>query len=345
MRLGRLPHEPAALVDFYQEALENMGALCERTWFDKLQIVADGPAARLWKSNGPLHEAELHFPAPDSAAPRDTEREVFPGCPLTFRLVESLCPKPLTLERAVVSETSRSRPPDAAVAEKLWHAQQPGATRWRLETPFSAAHHFSLLALLRCEIQAIDQHWSVRRLALSLPDGARDEALTQSFSFARVANADTPAQWPALGAARCRELFASALTEEMADDLASIRVRQERHLRRELERVDDYFEKYEQELVERARRSHHENTKIKADERLAATRAEHLRRRADQVQRHEIRVIPHFDALLLVAEAAWRATVAVMSHNKWATLSARFIPRSRRWVVESAGQNMGALVQ
>jgi len=345
MKLGRLPHEPAALVDFYQEALEHLGALCERTWFDKLQVIADGPAARLWKAGGPLHEVELHFPAPDSVAPRDAEREVFPGCPLTFHLTESLRPQPLTLERAVIPEASPSRSPDAAVAEKLWHAQHPGATRWRLEKPFAASHHFSLLALLRCEIQAIDQHWSLRRLALSLPEGVRDDALAESFAFARADNANAPSRWPALDAARCRELFASALAEEMADDLTAIQARQEKHLRRELERVDDYFEKYEQELAERARRSHNDNTKLKADQRLAAARAEHLRRRADQMQRHEIRVIPHFDALLLVAEPAWRTIIAVTRRNETASLSARFIPRTRRWVVESADQSEASSVQ
>ena len=345
MKLGRLPHEPAALVDFYQEALENLGALCERTWFDKLQVVAGGPAARLWKPDGSLHEVELHFPAPDSVAPRDAEREVFPGCPLTFQLTESLRPRPLALERAVIPQASPFRPPDAEVAERLWHAQLPGTTRWRLETPFSASHHFSLLALLRCEIQAIDQHWSLHRLALSLPEGVRDDALAVSFAFARADPANAPSRWPALEAARYRELFSSALAEEMADDLASIQARQEKHLRRELERVDDYFEHYEQELAERARRSHNDNTKLKADQRLAAARAEHLRRRADQVQRHEIRVIPHFDALLWVAEPAWHATISVMRRNETASLSARFVPRSRRWVVESADSGDAASVQ
>src|SRR5712672_1843659 len=117
MKLERLPHEPAALVDFYQEALENLGALCERTWFDKLQLVAEGPAARLWKTDGSLHEVELHFPSPDAVAPRDAEREAFPGCPLTFHLAESLRPRPLILERVVLADASPSRPPDALVAE------------------------------------------------------------------------------------------------------------------------------------------------------------------------------------------------------------------------------------
>ena len=330
MKLDRLPHEPAALVDFYQETLEHLGALCERTWFDKLEVVAEGPAARLWHPDGALHEAELHFPAPDSVAPRDAAREVFPGCPLTFRLTESLRPQPLPLERVVLAEKT-APPPDAAVAEKLWRAQQPGTTRWRLESPFTAAHHFSLLALMRCEIQAVDQHWSLHRLAVALADGARDEDLAASFAFSRAANGDASIAWPALDVGRCRELLGRGLEAEVADDLAAIRARQEHHLRRELERVENYFENYERELGERAGRSRHENTKLKAGERLAAARAEHQRRRADQVQRHEIRVLPHFDALLIVAESAWRANVEVTRHNGSESVSALFVPRLRAW--------------
>jgi len=332
MRIDRLRHEPAALVDFYREAIEQLGALCERTWYDRLQVVAEGPAARLWNPDGTLHEVELHFPAPDSVAPRDAERQVFPGCPLTFQLTETLRLQPLPLERVVLAEEGDPKPPDAAVAEKLWRSQRTGTTQWRLETRFVAAHHFSLLALMRCEIQAIDQHWSLRRLAISLPDGRRDDALAAEFSFARAANVNASVTWPALDATRCRELLAATLTEEMAEDLAAIRARQENYLRRELDRVDAYFENYERELGERVARSRNENTKLKADQRLAAARAEHQQRRADQVQRHEIRVLPHIDALLLVAEPAWRADLFTTQHHEARTVSALFIPRSRHWV-------------
>jgi hypothetical protein len=52
------------------------------------------------------------------------------------------------------------------------------------------------------------------------------------------------------------------------------------------------------------------------------------------VQRHEIRLIPHFDALLLVAEPAWHARVCATQHHETRTASALFIPRSRRWVCD-----------
>ena len=337
MKLARLPYEPAALVDFYQAALEHTGALCERTWFDRLQIVAEGRAARLWNRDGSLYQVELSFPPPDSAAPRDAEREVFPGCPLTFQLAETLCPQPLALERVVLAGESQSQPPQVAVLEKLWHAQHAGTTRWRVAAPFAAAQHFSLLALTRCEIQAIAQHWSLHRLALSLQDGARDDALAEAFPFFRAAPANDSIIWPRLDMGRCRALLAAALSEEMAEDLSAAKTRQEVHLQRELARVDEYFANYERELRERAVHSRNENTKLKADQRLAAARAEHERRRADQVQRHEIRVLPHFDALLVVAEPAWRAEIAVTQHNQPKSLSALFIPRSRRWTLMAEG--------
>jgi hypothetical protein len=331
VKLPRSTHEPAALVDFYQAALEHFGALCERTWYDRLQVVAEGRAARLWKPDGSLHEVELHFPSPDAGGTRDAEREVFPGCPLTFQLTEALRPQPLPLERVVLAGESQPRPPAAAVAEKLWHAQHADTTRWRLASEFVAAQHFSLVVLVRCEIQAIDQHWSLCRLAFSLTDGAGDDALAEAFSFFRAANAAGPITWPAVDVAQCRDWVDVAVAEAMAEELDAIRQRQENHLRRELARVDDYFANYERELSERAGHSRSENTKLKAGQRLAAARAEHERRRADQVQRHEIRVLPHLDALLLVAEPAWRADVEFTRHNGTRAVSALFIPRSRRW--------------
>lgn len=91
----------------------------------------------------------------------------------------------------------------------------------------------------------------------------------------------------------------------MAGELADVRVRQENRLRRELERVDDYFENYERELAERAGRGGG-SAKIKLANRLAVAKAEHARHRADQVARHEIAIVPYVDGLLLVAEPAWR---------------------------------------
>jgi len=333
MKLERLPYSPGTVADFYDEALTALGALCERTWHDRLEIVAEGPAARLWKPDGGLHEVELWFPSPEDAAPRDAAKEVFPGCPLTFQLAESLRPVPLALERVVLVGETTPRPPAADVTEKLWRAQFPGTNRWQLASPFVAERHFALLALLRCEIQAIDQHWSLRRVAVSLPDGAPDDSLARSLDLAPIAGDTGDIAWPSPQPARWREFLRAALEADLTEDLAAIRDRQAQHLRRELERVDDYFEHYELELAGRAARTGNENTKLKTASRLVAAKAEHGRRRADQVARHEIRAQAHLGSLLLISESAWRAGLRVEIAHRLQSLSALFIPRARRWVV------------
>src|SRR5581483_10612216 len=198
MKLAKIPHDPGSLIEFFQEGLETLGAVCERTWHDRLQLVAEGPAARLWNADGALLETELHFPPAGESVPRNAAREIFPGCPLTFRLAESLGLSGVELQRVCLQPSDTSKPPALDVAERLWHAQIPGTTRWKLESAFAAAWHFSLLALVRCEIQAIDQHWSLHRLALSLPDGQRDEPLAASLDYCQIA-ADVPGSvpWPA----------------------------------------------------------------------------------------------------------------------------------------------------
>jgi hypothetical protein len=334
MQLSRLKYDPRAVLDFFDQGLAALGALSERTWHDRLEIIAEGRAAGLWNEQGAMFAGELRFAPPDAAMARDAGREVFPGCPLTFRLAEALRPTPLPLERLVLAEVAPSRPPDAAVAEKLWRGQFPETARWRLLAPFQASFHFSLLVLVRCEVQAIDQHWSLRRLAVSLPDGELDENLAAEIPFAQ-AEADVSArmEWPAPDPARWSGLLEKALQRDLADDIAAIRARQENSLRRELERIDDYFEKYEEELTARAGHSGSENVKLKIADRLNAAKTEHLRRRADQVARHEIRIGPQIDALLMTAEKAWYAPLETQRSHAAQAVSARFVPRSRRWFV------------
>jgi len=120
---------------------------------------------------------------------------------------------------------------------------------------------------------------------------------------------------------------------ELAEELVPIRARQDNSLRRELERIDDYFENYERELNSRVKRSANEKSKLRTADRLTATKTQHAHRRADQLARHEIRVHPHLDALLLVAETAWRARVNVESTRNTQIIGARFVPRSRRWMI------------
>ena len=233
------------------------------------------------------------------------------------------------MERIALAGEARAQAPDPGVTEKLWRAQFPGTTRWRLTGPFRSEFHFSLVALVRCEIQAIDQHWPLRRLAISLPGGEPDEPLAREISFAQADPEPTGGvAWPAPDPAHWNAWLKVALESDLAPELTSVRTRQENYLRRELDRIDDYFANYEQELAARSARG---SAKLKTSERLAAAKAEHTRRRADQVARHEIRVHPHFDALLLVAEPAWRGQIQVEMDRQSETLAARLVPRARRW--------------
>jgi len=333
MKFERPAFSPAAAADFFEEALGSLGALCERTWHDRLQVVAEGAAARLWNADGQLAEQELFFPAPDDAAPRQADHEVFPGCPLTFRLVESLATGGLLLQRAVVPPADKLRAPAPDVAERLWRMQFPATSRWRLETNFTSDWHCSLVAAVRCEIQAIEQRWSFHRLAVSLPDGEADSDLAQNLGLL-VLTGDGPDrnQWPAPAAQAWQTHLQQALEQDLETDLAHIRQRQEHYLRRELERVDDYFAHYIQELTDRVARSRSAETKTKLADRRRAAHAEHDRRRQDQVRRHEIRIIPHVDALLLLAEPAWKVTLLVSEHGEPRRPTAVWLPRTRRWL-------------
>jgi len=331
MKIPRLNYDPASALAFYEESLSVLGALTERTWHDRLDVVAEGRAAKLWNEEGNLHQQALLFASADAVESRDAQREVFPGCPLTFRLFEALQPAPLVLEKVVFSLDLHRHLPDPAVVEKLWHAQYPASRRWRLVSELKPAFHFSLVAVIRCEIQAIDQHWSLHRLAISLPDGGPDELLARDISLIEPAVIDgTGIEWPRFELAQWWPLLCRQFESEIGPDLESVRSRQEHYLRREIERLDDYFAHYEQELTQRTSRPE-TAAGVKTKERRAAARAEHARRRLDQVARHEIRVQTHLDALLLTAEPSWRAPLEVEEQRAIQIFSASFVPRSRRW--------------
>jgi len=334
MKFAKLRHDPGALLDFFQEGLDAMGALCERVWHDRLQVIAEGRGARLWNADGRLVETELFFPEPGQSAPRQADHEVFPGCPLTFRLAESLAADALVLNRAMVTITDRLRAPTRDVAEKLWRQQFPTTRHWQQETGFAAGTHYSLVALLRCEIQAIEQHWSLHRLAVSLPDGEPDSDLAQNLNLLGItSDGSNPDSWPASAPAVWQGYLQRALELDIETDLSKIRHRQEHCLRRELDRVDDYFENYARELSDRLVRSRSAETKAKLEERRAAVGTEHDRRRQDQVQRHEIRIIPHVDALLLLAEPAWSVSLLLAEHGEQRHQTALWVPRNRRWLL------------
>lgn len=333
MQLPRLSHNPMALADFFAEGLQALGAVVERSWHDRLLVLAEGPPARLWNEDGTWSEVELRFLPGDATGERVAQREIFPGCPLTFRLAETLLGGSPTLERVVLAadEGPAGRLPSSDVLERLWRQQHPETVRWRVAGSPRPAHHFSLVGLLRCEIQAIDQHWSLHRVAVSLPGGEPDDGLAETLVFARAGSSLEPGtEWPAVPLESGLARMHAALERELAGRLAGIRERQEHYLRRELARIDAYFSNYEAELKGRAVRG--AEGIARRDQRLAAARVERERRCADQIGRHTIHVLPRLDALLLVAEPAWAASLEVAGPKGSASQEARFVPRSRRWM-------------
>jgi hypothetical protein len=220
--------------------------------------------------------------------------------------------------------------PEEAILEKLWSAQHPGTRRWRRLTGFKSAFHFSLLALVRCEIQAIDQRWSLHRVAVSLPDGTPDEALASNLDSATLA-ADPQVNWPKVDPPLWTGMLARTIENALAADLAEVIARQEHHLRRELDRINDYFDAYEAELRARSSRSRAPHAEAGLEDRLAATRLEREHRCHDQRVRYEVRVVPHVDSLLLVAEPAHTCRVAYHRDHAEREAEAHFIPRARRW--------------
>jgi hypothetical protein len=328
MKLEKLSYEPSELVDFYTEGLQTLGAVCERTWHDRLQVLAEGKAARLWSETEPLLETELKFPSISDTTPRDAACEVFPGCPLTFRLADELRGSALALERVAIQFEAQLRAPAAESAARLWSSEFPHSGRYEQLRPFTQDWAFSLLLLIRCEVQAIDQHWSLQRFALSWPGGESDEDLASRLEFAEIAPHSAAVPWPSIEPAKVRTMLESVVMRELAPELTPIQTRQQQYLRREIERIDSYFANYQREL--QARKRGKKEQALRLEDRLAAARQEHVRRRQDQVQRHEIRVIPHVDALLLLGEPCWRTLVKTGARGE-EMREATFIPRARRW--------------
>src|SRR6266576_3742186 len=134
MKLHRLAHDPGMLIEFFEEGLSTLGAVCERSWHDRLELVAEGRGASLWNPAGDFVEKQLRFVPGDAAGGRDADSEVFPGCPLTFRLAETLRGGTLQVERVAFLPFDQARPPACDAVERLWHAQFPACSRGRLES-------------------------------------------------------------------------------------------------------------------------------------------------------------------------------------------------------------------
>lgn len=331
MKFPKIPARPAPLIDFFEEGLAALGAVCERPWHDRMEVLAEGDAARLWHADGALFAGEVHFPASSSSGGRDAATEVFAGCPLTFHLVEALWARHAGSFRACLSDGLSPKPPEMAVALKLWQAQFGPCARWQA-APMRRAWHLSAVAPVRCEVQAIDQSWTFHRLAFALSSGERDAALESAMDhFTPCEGFDAAPAWPEIDREWLAARVNSALTAELAPDLDAIKRRQEHYLRRELARVDGYFEHYAQELEARRQRQRKEETVVRYGQRIEAARAEHQRRRADQIERHAIRVMPRVDGLLLLAEPAFATRVEWRAGHEHHSAGAVFLPRARRW--------------
>lgn len=332
MKFSKIPARTEYLIDFFEEGLSALGAICERSWHDRLEVLAEGETARLWRNEDDFFSGELHFSnggLPETANP---ETEVFPGAPLTFQLVETIWAHNAVHSRACLSTGDILKPPAQDVAQKLWQAQFGPCADWRLVTPFRPAWSFSLVIALRCEIQAIDQSWSCHRLAFTLPGGERDGSLESTLE--QMSPTETVAEgpdWPAADRLAVSDWIGRALVNELAPELSKIKERQQTFLRRELSRIDSYFENYSRELHSRMGRQRKEDAVKRYADRLEATRVEHNRRRADQIERHTIHLLPHIDAALMVAEPALVATVGCRAGRAERSTRAIFIPRARRW--------------
>lgn len=144
MKFQKIPPRPEYLIDFFEEGLASLGAVCERSWHDRLEVLAEGEAARLWRHEGGWFSGELRFRDGSSPEAGDPDTEIFPGCPLTFKLVDALWAHHMPHSRACLSTGSILKPPALDVAQKLWQAQFGPCADWSA-TPFLPAWIFSLV--------------------------------------------------------------------------------------------------------------------------------------------------------------------------------------------------------
>ena len=331
MKFSRIKTRSEQLVEFCEEALNSFGAVCERSWYDRLEVLAEGETAHLLQTDTDFFSGELRFHETGLSQASNTGIEVFPGCPLIFRLVETLWRRQIPYSRVFLSTGNIPKTPAHDVAERLWYAQFRSSTGWRA-TPFVPDWAFSILAAMRCEVQAIDQTWSYHRLGFSLPSGDQDGSL--EFMLEQMIQLEQARlKWPELDPGVLNQWIGRAIEGELASQLSKSKERQQLYLRRELTRIDDYFENYSRELRSRMDHQKKEDAKQRYADRLEATRAEHGRRRADQIERHTIVVISHVDALLAVAEPAFRTRVSWRAGRDELSGTALFVPRTRRWHV------------
>ena len=336
MNRSKLKSDPALLIDFFEDSLNRLGAVTERSWHDQLYLLADGPAARIWTDEGNIHETAIRFPHPDSEGEREAKTEVCPGCPLIFKLVEVFRRECSSHLRLILGDPENEAPPTGEVGKKLWLRQFKDETHGpslRIG-PFRPAWHFSLVICARTEISAIDQNWRLNRLAFALSNGVQDKHLEENLAFLPTLSASGLAEspsWPSINPNSCQEWMRPAILRELNAPLAKIKTRQEGYLERETKRIRTYFRNYRSELKTRLRRQRKAESIKRFEDRIDAARAEEERRCQDQLQRYEIRLITHLDALLITAERAWRSDLSWRDGRRTHQESATFLARARRW--------------
>ncbi len=130
--------------------------------------------------------------------------------------------------------------------------------------PFLLKPHFSLLFALRCEIQAVDQHWTQHRLAIDLVNGKSDSALPDQLEGLSPWNYTAAFEWPVL---RPEDYVSTLLNlkREAAPLLQAIQKRQSEYLERELRRIDRFFNDYVTELTIRLGRTQRDETRARLE--------------------------------------------------------------------------------
>jgi hypothetical protein len=329
MEIPRLRYDPSPLLDYYEESLSYLGSLCERTWHDRVFVVPGGAALNFWREN--VADVDLHFRSASDSRAIDPATEVFPGSPLTFAICDAVL-KGSELQRVTVRARD-SALPDQPFAERRWYLQYPKRERWQMLSPLTSHVHFSFVGVLRCEIQAVDQHWTQHRIAINLKTGGPDPHLAEQIGILEPWNASGPIDWPTYHQQNWKEALLRALEQETHSTIRSIRTRQLNYLQRELFRVDRFFRDYEAELTQRLDRSRTASGRSKIEDRLKAARSEHQNRRIDQIKRHSIRQTAHVDALLAVAEPAFETEIRYISKREEHLHTAFWLPRTRSWIV------------
>jgi hypothetical protein len=59
MKIPKIRPRSEHLLDFFEEGLTSLGAVCERSWHDRLEILAEGEAARLWQKESDLFSGAM----------------------------------------------------------------------------------------------------------------------------------------------------------------------------------------------------------------------------------------------------------------------------------------------